>query len=98
MRDRLVEFLQALPDVFPDPDLLLEEDGMYCVEWYNMPKAQVSVSVGETGYNYACLFHGQAGVHGFIPKEMTVEMVILLVDFLSRAGIAHRHTTEGGQS
>jgi len=61
-RGRFIAFMQAIPNELPDPEVMLEQDGEYGVEWYWISPAglpsQASVSVGKTGYSYASLIGG----------------------------------------
>jgi hypothetical protein len=79
MRARLAEFLQSLPEDLPDPDILLEEDGMYCVDWNNAQHETFSVSVGERGYSYAWINPDGGSGRGFIERGKEAEMVAILV-------------------
>lgn len=79
MRKRLAEFLLALPEELPDPDILLEDDGMYCVDWTISGPHVFSVSVGETGYSFAYTLPDAGSGHGFLKKEEIQELVEHLV-------------------
>lgn len=77
MKDRLVEFLTALPEAFPDPDICREEDGDYCVDWYLSRDRQFSVSVTRDGYAVAWMT-GSASYR----KNQVQELVVRIGNFL----------------
>lgn len=82
MRIRLIELLTALPTDIPDPDLTLEEDGMYDVSWYLQQHLSFSVSVGETGYSFAYVLPEGGSGHGFIKRGEETELIEHIQRFL----------------
>ena len=75
MRERLVEFLLAIPESFPDPDVRLTDDGSYCVDWTIRGWHLFSVSIGEAGYSFAYTLPSDGSGHGFVRKEDVQELV-----------------------
>lgn len=75
MRVRLIEFLSALPDSLPDPDIMREDDGMYCVDWILGGPHVFSISVGETGYSFAYTLPNGSNGHGFLKRGEEAELI-----------------------
>lgn len=68
--------LDALPGWVPNPDVYVDPDGEFCVEWDNGPRSVFSVSVGRDGtLTYAGLF-GSRKSHGVEPFTDSLPLII----------------------
>jgi hypothetical protein len=91
MRLRLVEFLTLLPKELPDPEVLLEGDGGYCVSWYWGKDKAFSVSVGTDLYAFGCLMgkDSRDSFHGSFKRGEEPKLVETILRIVPHPGAEH---------
>jgi hypothetical protein len=71
------QFIQALPDRYPLPEITAEPDGHLDLEWYRHPRRILSVSVSPEGMLYWAALVGIENPRGSCPFYSNIPDTIL---------------------